>query len=56
MLALLKLWQRKKFNLDDLLKKVISLLPEGQPFYPTDVKTDKDEVFPNKKKLFVKRF
>ncbi|HKM10534.1 MAG: GTPase Era [Bacilli bacterium] len=35
----------EKFNLDDLLKKVISLLPEGQPFYPTDVKTDKDEVF-----------
>lgn len=35
----------EKFNLDDLLKKVISLLPDGQPFYPTDVKTDKDEVF-----------
>ncbi len=35
----------EKFNLDDLLKRVISLLPEGQPFYPTDVKTDKDEVF-----------
>lgn len=35
----------EKFNLDDLLKKVISLLPEGEPFYPTDVKSDKDEVF-----------
>lgn len=35
----------EKFNLDDLLKKVISLLPDGQPFYPTEVKTDKDEVF-----------
>ena len=35
----------EKFNLDYLLKKVISQLPEGQPFYPTDVKTDKDEVF-----------
>ena len=35
----------EKFNLDDLLKKVILLLPEGKQFYPTDVKTDKDEVF-----------
>ncbi|HPS19019.1 MAG TPA: GTPase Era [Bacilli bacterium] len=35
----------EKFNLDDLLNKIISLLPEGEPFYPTDVKTDKDEIF-----------
>lgn len=35
----------EKFNLDDLLKKVLSLLPEGMPFYPTEVVTDKDEIF-----------
>ena len=34
-----------KFNIDDLIKKVIELLPEGVPFYPTDVVTDKDEIF-----------
>lgn len=35
----------EKFNLDELVKQVINLLPEGQPFYPTDMVTDKDEVF-----------
>lgn len=35
----------EKFNLDDLLKKVLSLLPKGMPFYPTEVVTDKDEIF-----------
>lgn len=35
----------EKFNLDDLVKQVINLLPEGQPFYPTDVYTDKDVIF-----------
>lgn len=34
-----------KFNIDELIKKVIELLPEGVPFYPTDVVTDKDEIF-----------
>ncbi|MFA6675282.1 MAG: GTPase Era [Bacilli bacterium] len=34
-----------KFNIDSLIKKVIELLPEGVPFYPTDVVTDKDEIF-----------
>ena len=35
----------EKFNVDELINKVISLLPEGPMYYPTDVVTDKDEVF-----------
>ena len=35
----------EKFNVDELLKEVISLLPEGPMYYPTDVITDKDEIF-----------
>ena len=35
----------EKFNVDELLKEVISLLPEGPMYYPTDVVTDKDEIF-----------
>jgi GTP-binding protein Era len=34
-----------KFNLDTLLKAVISKLPEGEPFFPKDQLTDKYERF-----------
>ena len=35
----------KKFNVDELINKVVSFLPEGPMYYPSDVITDKDEVF-----------
>lgn len=35
----------EKFNVDELINKVVSYLPEGPMYYPTDVITDKDEVF-----------
>lgn len=35
----------EKFNVDELINKVLSYLPEGPLYYPTDVITDKDEVF-----------
>ena len=33
------------FNLDELLKKIVELLPEGPAYYSTEEVTDKDEVF-----------
>jgi len=35
----------EKFNIDDLLTKVKSLLPEGPAFYSREQITDKDEIF-----------
>ena len=35
----------EKFNVDELIKEVINLLPEGPLYYPNDVLTDKDEIF-----------
>lgn len=35
----------EKFNVDELINKVASFLPEGPMYYPSDVITDKDEVF-----------
>lgn len=35
----------EKFNLDEIIKAVENLLPEGPLYYPEDVLTDKDEVF-----------
>ena len=34
-----------RFNVDEIIKKVIELLPEGPAYYPDDVISDKDEVF-----------
>ena len=36
---------KEKFNVDDLIKTVVSLLPEGPAYYPTEMVTDKDEIF-----------
>lgn len=36
---------KEGFNIDELIKTVVSLLPEGPAYYPTDVITDKDEIF-----------
>ena len=33
------------FNIDDLIKKIVELLPEGPAYYPTEIITDKDEIF-----------
>lgn len=35
----------KKFNLDVLLKIILGFLPEGPPYYPKDVLSDKNERF-----------
>ena len=35
----------EKFNVDELINKVVSFLPEGPMYYSSDVITDKDEVF-----------
>lgn len=35
----------EKFNLDDLIKKVKELLPEGPAYYSVETVTDKDEIF-----------
>src|SRR5690606_31001975 len=35
----------EKFNLDMVMKKIIGLLPEGDPFYDKDELTDKSERF-----------
>lgn len=35
----------KKFNIEDLLQKILAFLPEGEPFYPKDTLTDKPERF-----------
>ena len=36
---------KEKFNVDELIKTVVSLLPEGPAYYPTEMVTDKDEIF-----------
>ena len=36
---------KEKFNIDELIKTVVNLLPEGPAYYPVDVVTDKDEIF-----------
>ena len=36
---------KEGFNIDELIKKVVSLLPEGPAYYPTEMVTDKDEIF-----------
>ena len=35
----------EKFNLDEIVKKISELLPEGPEYYPVDVYSDKDEIF-----------
>lgn len=35
----------EKFNLDDLIKKIAELLPEGPEYYPVEITSDKDEIF-----------
>ncbi|MEE4197502.1 MAG: GTPase Era [Bacteroidales bacterium] len=35
----------KAFNLDQVFKRIIELLPEGPPYYPKDALTDKTERF-----------
>ena len=35
----------EKFNVDEVIKNVISLLDEGPRYYPVDTVTDKDEIF-----------
>ena len=36
---------KERFNIDLLIKTVKGLLPEGPAYYPTDMVTDKDEIF-----------
>ena len=36
---------KERFNIDELIKTVIKLLPEGPGYYPTEMVTDKDEIF-----------
>ena len=36
---------KEGFNIDELIKTVISLLPEGPAYYPVEMVTDKDEIF-----------
>lgn len=36
---------KDKFNVDVLLKRIIEIMPEGPAYYPTDIESDKDEVF-----------
>ena len=36
---------KERFNIDELIKTVIKLLPEGPAYYPTEMVTDKDEIF-----------
>ena len=33
------------FNINDLIKRIVELLPEGPAYYPTEIITDKDEIF-----------
>ena len=35
----------ERFNLDELVKKIAELLPEGPEYYPVEVTSDKDEIF-----------
>ena len=36
---------REGFNIKEIIKQVVELLPEGPIYYPEDVITDKDEIF-----------
>ena len=36
---------KEKFNIDELIKTVKGFLQEGPAYYPTDIVTDKDEIF-----------
>ena len=36
---------KDRFNIDELIKTVVSLLPEGPAYYPVEMVTDKDEIF-----------
>ncbi len=36
---------KEGFNIDELIKTVTALLPEGPAYYPTEMVTDKDEIF-----------
>ena len=36
---------KEKFNVDELIKTVVNLLPEGPAYYPVEMVTDKDEIF-----------
>ena len=36
---------KEKFNIDTLINRVVELLPEGPEYYPSEIVTDKDEVF-----------
>ena len=36
---------KEKFNIDELIKTIVNLLPEGPAYYPTEMVTDKDEIF-----------
>ena len=36
---------KERFNVDELIKTVVNLLPEGPAYYPTEMVTDKDEIF-----------
>ena len=36
---------KERFNVDELIKTVVSYLPEGPAYYPTEMVTDKDEIF-----------
>ena len=36
---------KEGFNIDELIKTVKSLLPEGPAYYPVEMVTDKDEIF-----------
>ena len=35
----------ERFNLEDLIKKIGELLPEGPEYYPVEITSDKDEIF-----------
>ena len=36
---------KERFNIDKLNKTIVNLLPEGPAYYPTEMVTDKDEIF-----------
>ncbi len=36
---------KERFNVDELIKTIVNLLPEGPAYYPTEMVTDKDEIF-----------
>lgn len=36
---------KEKFNIDEVLKTIINILPEGPQYFPPEMSTDKDEVF-----------